>query len=82
VELLLKTTQNHPELEQEVRESLPAPDLRPIEEQLSTLKKNIFKCLPTSRLTSKFDSPAFNRASTHVNVFKVIETAPNILNTF
>ncbi|XP_059484001.1 uncharacterized protein LOC132201665 isoform X2 [Neocloeon triangulifer] len=70
VELLLKSTQAHPEIEQDVRESLPLPDLKPVEEQLNTLKRNIFRCLPTSRLILKYDSPAFNRASTHVNVFK------------
>lgn len=56
---------------QEVKEMLPKPDLHPLEEQLNYLKKNIFKSLPTSRLTSKTDSPAYSRAATHVLAFKV-----------
>jgi hypothetical protein len=71
IEMLLGLTKIHPELEQELRESLPAPDLRPMEDQLAYLRKNIFKSLPTSRLTSKYDSPAYNRANTHVLSFKV-----------
>lgn len=57
---------------QEIKESLPAPDIRPLEERLSYLKKNIFKSLPNSRLTSKTDSPAYSRAATHVLAFKVV----------
>ncbi|KAL1138711.1 hypothetical protein AAG570_008773 [Ranatra chinensis] len=60
----------HPYLEEELKASLPAPDLRPLEERLHDLKRNIFKSLPNSRLTSKTDSPAYNRASTHVLAFK------------
>ncbi|KAJ4442128.1 hypothetical protein ANN_11994, partial [Periplaneta americana] len=60
----------HPDLEDEIKESLPAPDIRPLEERLNYLKKNIFKSLPNSRLTSKTDSPAFSRAATHVLAFK------------
>ncbi|XP_022194771.2 tethering factor for nuclear proteasome STS1 [Nilaparvata lugens] len=67
IQTIVKT---HPELEKEVKESLPAPDMRPLEDQLNYLKKNIFKSLPTSRLTSKTDSPAYNRAATHVAAFK------------
>jgi hypothetical protein len=57
---------------QEIKDSLPAPDIRPLEERLSYLKKNIFKSLPNSRLTSKTDSPAYSRAATHVLAFKVV----------
>ncbi|XP_047099481.1 uncharacterized protein LOC124716943 [Schistocerca piceifrons] len=60
----------HPNLEDEVRDIMPGPDLRPLEEQLSYLKKNIFKSLPTSRLTSKTDSPAYSRAAVHLAAFK------------
>ncbi|XP_067011663.1 uncharacterized protein [Anabrus simplex] len=61
---------SHPELEEEVWEKLPSPDMRPFEERLSDLKKNIFKSLPSSRLTSKTDSPAYSRAATHLSAFK------------
>ncbi|RZF40665.1 hypothetical protein LSTR_LSTR012766 [Laodelphax striatellus] len=70
IKVIQQIVKTHPELEKEVKESLPAPDMRPLEDQLNYLKKNIFKSLPTSRLTSKTDSPAYNRAATHVAAFK------------
>ncbi|CAG4997122.1 unnamed protein product [Parnassius apollo] len=70
VNMIKKITHKHPEIEQEIRGEMPAPDLTPLEEKLSYLKSNIFKSLPTSRLTSKTDSPAFSRASTHLAAFK------------
>ncbi|XP_075233373.1 uncharacterized protein LOC142331380 [Lycorma delicatula] len=59
-----------PELEQDIKEMLPAPDLRPLEDRLNYLKKNIFKSLPSSRLTGRTDSPAYSRAATHLLAFK------------
>lgn len=59
-----------PKLEQQIRSNLPAADIRPLEEQLSTAKKNIFKSLPTSRLIKKTDSSSFSRASIHLAAFK------------
>ncbi|KPI90903.1 hypothetical protein RR46_14407 [Papilio xuthus] len=70
VNMIKRITQHHPEIEQEIRREMPTPDLAPLEEKLSYLKSNIFKSLPTSRLTSKTDSPAFSRASTHLAAFK------------
>lgn len=68
---IIKTiTYKHPEVEQELRCDMPLPDLSPLEERLSYLKSNIFKSLPTSRLTSKTDSPAYSRVSTHLAAFK------------
>lgn len=60
----------HPEIEEDIRKDMPIPDLAPIEEKLNYLKLNIFKSLPTSRLTSKTDSPAFSRVATHLGAFK------------
>ena len=71
IEVIQQIADRHPELLNEIQESLPAPDLRPLEDQLNYLKKNIFKSLPNSRLTSKTDSPAYSRAATHVVAFKV-----------
>ncbi|KAF4526200.1 hypothetical protein B566_EDAN001884 [Ephemera danica] len=83
VEMVLMLTKDRPDLEKEVKEQMPAPDLRPVEEELTALKKNIFKALPTSRLTSKFDSPAYNRASTHVMCFKkaVVEHGKQLVDS-
>ncbi|XP_049875157.1 uncharacterized protein LOC126373166 [Pectinophora gossypiella] len=70
ISMIRNITHKHPELEQEIRKEMPSPDLAPLEEKLSYLKSNIFKSLPTSRLTSKTDSPAYSRASTHISAFK------------
>lgn len=70
VEIIKNAVQKHPELEKEVRSELPLPDLKPFEEKLLYLKRNIFRSLPSSRLTSKTDSPAYARAATHLIAFK------------
>lgn len=68
---VIKTiTHKHPEIEKEIRMEMPKPDLAPLEERLNYLKSNIFKSLPTSRLTSKTDSPAYSRVATHLGAFK------------
>lgn len=71
IDLIQKMASLHPELRAEMEEMLPEPDLKPIDEHLTYLKKNIFKCLPNNRLTSKTDSAAFNKASVHLNALKV-----------
>lgn len=70
VDIIKNVVQKHPDLETEVRSELPLPDLKPFEEKLLYLKRNIFRSLPSSRLTSKTDSPAFARAATHLVAFK------------
>lgn len=60
----------HPYMRQEVLASLPTPDLTHHEDNLSFLKKNIFKALPTTRLEPKTDSFAYNRVSVHLLSFK------------
>lgn len=59
-----------PKLEDKIRAELPMPDMKPLEEQLNVLKKNIFKSLPASRLVKKTDSVGYSRAATHVTAFK------------
>ena len=83
IDVIQHLVDNHPDLENEMKDSLPAPDLRPLEEQLNYLKKNIFKSLPNSRLTSKTDSPAYSRAATHVTAFKkcVLEQGRTLLDS-
>lgn len=61
---------DEPALEQKIRSNLPAADIRPLEAQLNTMKKNIFKSLPASRLIKKTESNAYTRAATHVAAFK------------
>lgn len=50
---------------------IPKPDLRPLENHLTYLKRNISKALPVSRLCSKTDAIAYHRAATHLANFKV-----------
>lgn len=73
-EQLISIIQNlvteEPELEEKIKSNFPAPDLKPMEEQIIQQKKNIYKSLPSSRLISKTDSSAFQRASMHVANFK------------
>lgn len=61
---------NEPCIEKKIRANLPTPDVKPMEEQLIQLKKNIFKCLPSSRLVKNTDSVGYSRASTHLATFK------------
>lgn len=70
VQIILDSVKQEPHLEEKIRESLPAPDLKPLEERLNILKRNIVKSLPKTRLLSKTDSAAYSRALTHVTAFK------------
>ncbi|XP_046967955.1 uncharacterized protein LOC124535692 [Vanessa cardui] len=70
IHMIKRITHKHPDIEQDIRKEMPTPDLTPLEEKLSYLKSNIFKSLPTSRLTSKTDSPAYSRVATHLAAFK------------
>lgn len=81
---VIKTiTYKHPEIEKEIRMEIPVPDLAPLEERLSYLKCNIFKSLPSSRLTSKTDLPAYSRVATHLGAFKkcVIEQGKTLVES-
>ena len=51
----------YPDIRQDLTSSIPPPDLSHHEDNLSFLKKNIFKALPTTRLEPKTDSFAYNR---------------------
>lgn len=83
IDIIQQLVDKHPDLGEEIKDSLPAPDIRPLEDRLNYLKKNIFKSLPNSRLTSKTDSPAYSRAATHVLAFKkcVLEQGRQLLES-
>ena len=52
----------YPKIKEEVTNILPVPDLSNFEEQFTSLKKNIFRAMPTSRLTdSRSDASVYNR---------------------
>ncbi|XP_042219907.1 uncharacterized protein LOC121864809 isoform X2 [Homarus americanus] len=77
-ELKGRRVEDHQEMEgwsaghtrDEISDILPQPDLKQMEEKLNQQKKCIFKALPVSRLASKTDSPAYNKAGPHLINFK------------
>ncbi len=68
--IITNLVQKSPEIEKEVLEVLPDPDLSLMEDKLNYLKRNIFKALPNTRLESKRDSLAYSRSSLHLLGFK------------
>lgn len=70
INIIQEIVNNEPNIESKVRSNLPMPDIKPYEEQLITLKKNIFKSLPSSRLVKNTDAVAYSRAATHLATFK------------
>ncbi|XP_057377603.1 uncharacterized protein LOC130699265 isoform X3 [Daphnia carinata] len=58
------------EVKQKLESLLPEPDIQPMLDELSYLRKNIFKSLPNCRLSSKTDSAAYNKAAVHLSAFK------------
>ena len=70
VDLVANLIGRRPEIQDDVMDLMPAPDLGAMEDQLNYLKQNIFKLLPNTRLESKTDSMAYNRASIHLLAFK------------
>lgn len=57
-------------IEDAVRQSLPLPDVRSMEEELCTFRKSITRSSPRSRLMSRTDGSAYARASPHLLGFK------------
>ncbi|XP_031625470.1 uncharacterized protein LOC116342107 [Contarinia nasturtii] len=70
INVIQELVNNEPNIETKIRTNLPMPDIKPMEEQLLQLKKNIFKSLPTSRLVKNTDSVGHSRAATHLTTFK------------
>lgn len=70
IDLIKGLVDKHPELEKDLIQNIPTPDIKSMEEKLNYLKRNIFKSIPSSRLTSRTDSQAYSRASTHLTAFK------------
>jgi len=70
MDVLTDLIQKSPELEQDIRERLPKPDLTHMEEKLNYLRRNISRALPNNRLESKTDSMAYSRVSGHLLAFK------------
>lgn len=70
IKLICDVSAKESAFEDKVRQNLPLPDLQSFEEQLCTLRKNVTKTSPRSRLLSRTDSAAYSRAVTHLTAFK------------
>merc|ERR1712020_207005 len=70
LDIINKLVEDRPDIEDDVRQCLPRPDLSHMEEKLNYLKRNIFKALPNTRLESKTDSMAYSRVAVHLLAFK------------
>lgn len=70
ITVIQEMVNNEPCMETKIRANLPMPDIKPMEDQLMQLKKNIFKSLPSSRLVKNTDSVGHSRAATHLTTFK------------
>lgn len=79
--LLTDLMQAKPEIVSEVKKRIPEPDLAHMEERLSSLKRNISRSLPNTRLESKTDSMAYNRVASHLVAFKkaVLDQGKNLI---
>ncbi|KAL5020215.1 hypothetical protein ScPMuIL_003107 [Solemya velum] len=69
-EVLEGILQHHPDLQQEVEDLLPSPDVTPLVENLEYFRHNIFKSFPNSRWGTSRDAFCFRRVKTHIESFK------------
>lgn len=70
IQIICDMSSRDSKFEAGVRRNLPLPDIRAFESQLSSLRKNINRSSPRSRLLSRTDGAAFSRASPHLTAFK------------
>lgn len=70
IKIICDMSAKNPSFEEGVRKNLPLPDIRSFEDQLCSLRKNITRNSPRSRLLSKTDGAAFSHAKTHLIDFK------------
>lgn len=69
IEIIQDLCSDTPTIEGRIRAKLVLPDIAVMEAQLIALKKNIFKSLPSSRLTRSTDAVAYARVATHLSTF-------------
>lgn len=70
VKIICDMSSNNPTFEEGIRKCLPLPDIRSFEEQLCSMRKNVTRSSPRSRLLSKTDGAAHSRAAPHLSAFK------------
>ncbi|XP_053665527.1 uncharacterized protein LOC128714677 [Anopheles marshallii] len=71
ISMLVSIVSKNEQLEGAIRRELPLPDISPLEEELSRIKKNIYACVPNGKLFSRTDGHGFLRAATHLAMFKL-----------
>lgn len=70
VDIVAEMVRKHPELKEDLSDIIPPPDLKPLEDRLHYLQRNVFKSMPNSRWGSKTDSFCYRRVATHLEAFK------------
>lgn len=70
INIICEMSSKDASFEENVRKNLPLPDIRSFEEELCSLRKNITRSSPRSRLLSRSDGAAYSRASPHMIAFK------------
>jgi len=58
---------------QDVISSLSVPDLLPLEEKLSSLKKAVYRAFPSFRWEASYNAISYRRVRFHLNMFKVCQ---------
>ena len=56
---------------QVVRKLITVPDLQTLNDKLASLKRNVYRSLPTVRFGSSRDASCYRRAKVHLITFKV-----------
>ncbi|GAB6027461.1 hypothetical protein CHUAL_001719 [Chamberlinius hualienensis] len=70
LDIFVKLVERRPDLQQELMEHMPVPDISDLENNLKSLKKNIFKSFPYTKWGSKRDAFCYRRVSVHLTAFK------------
>jgi len=58
---------------QEVVASLSVPDLQPLEEQLASLKKAVYRAFPSFRWEASYNAISYRRVRVRLDMFKVLQ---------
>lgn len=69
IDIIQTVCSDTPNIEARIRANLMLPDIGVMEAHLNLLKRNIFKSLPSSRLTRSTDAVAYARVATHLSSF-------------
>ncbi|XP_052752381.1 uncharacterized protein LOC128200996 [Galleria mellonella] len=69
IDIIKSVMDKHPDIEDEVRTNMPAPDLLPLEERFFHLRWNIVKLLSTPGMNFEYGSLAYFYARSHLEAF-------------